>query len=130
MAYTLTIDETSVFGKGKFKNVKGNTECVVFVQKATGVPETPKWTRGRRVKSFKQDELARGTAIATFDEKGKYPTDKLGKHAAVYLSHDNKGIQVLDQWNDLGEVKQRLIRFNRPAGTKRSNDGDTFYVIE
>jgi hypothetical protein len=68
--------------------------------------------------------------FATFDSNEKYPTDALGKHAAVYISHDKARIQVLDQWNDQGEVKPRSIWFNRPKGTKRSNDADVFYVIE
>ena len=37
---------------------------------------------------------------------------------------------VLDQWNEPGEVKSRPIWFNRPKGTKRSNDADVFHVIE
>ena len=82
------------------------------------------------MKSFKSGDLASGTAIATFDDKGKYPTDGLGRHGAIYLSHNNEGIEVLDQWKAQGEVLKRTIRFNRPEGTKRSNDGDTFYVIE
>jgi len=130
MPYLLKIDEASALGKDKFVNAKGNTECAEFVQQATGAPVTTKWTRGRLVKSFKSGELARGTAIATFDDKGNYPTDQLGRHAAIYLSHTNDGILVLDQWNAQHEVLERMIRFHRPAGTKRSNDGDTFYVIE
>jgi hypothetical protein len=82
------------------------------------------------VSEAKAGEIPRGTAIATFDADGKYPTDALGKHAAVYLSHAATGILVLDQWNDQKEVKQRTIWFNRPKGTRRSNDADTFYVIE
>lgn len=130
MAYQLNVDENSVYGKKKFVNSKGHTECVEFIRQATDAPETPKWVRGRLVKSFKAGELQRGTAIATFDEKGKYPTDSLGRHAAIYLSHNNEGIEVLDQWNSQGEVLKRTIRFHRPAATKRSNDADTFYVIE
>lgn len=130
MSYKLTIDEKSVFGKKKFANQKGNTECVEFIRQATDAPETTKWVRGRLVKSFGSGGLERGTAIATFDANGNYPTDSLGKHAAIYLSHNNEGISVLDQWNSQEEVKERLIRFNRAAGTKRSNDADTFYVIE
>lgn len=130
MPYLLNIEEKSVFGKKKFANIKGNTECVEFIRQATDAPETKKWVRGRLVKSYKAGELTRGTAIATFDEKGHYPTDTLGRHAAIYLSHNNEGIEVLDQWNSQGEVLKRTIRFNRPPKTKRSNDGDTFYVIE
>lgn len=130
MSYQLTIDEKAVFGKKKFVNVKGHSECVEFIRQATDAPETARWVRGRLVKSFKPGELPRGTAIATFDDKGKYPADALGRHAAIYLSHSNDGIEVLDQWNSQGEVLNRTIRFHQPPGTKRSNDADTFYVIE
>lgn len=130
MSYLLTIPETSVTGLNKFVNEKGKTECVEFVRQATAAPETKKWMRGRLVMSFKTGELAKGTAIATFDSNGKYPTDALGKHAAIYLSHNNEAIQVLDQWAAQQEVKPRPIRFNRPEGTRRSNDGNVFYVIE
>lgn len=130
MAYSLKVAESTVFGKEKYVNKKGNAECVVFVQQVTDAPETERWVRGRLVKSHKNGELTRGTAIATFDDNGKYPTDELGKHAAIYLTHDNTGITVLDQWRSQGEVKQRLIRFNRPIEAKRSNNGDVFYVIE
>lgn len=130
MSYQLQIGENEVFGKKKFVNAKGNTECVEFVRQATNAPQTTKWVRGRLVKSFSSGELPRGTAIATFDDNGNYPTDTLGRHAAIYLSHNSEGIEVLDQWNSQGEVLKRLIRFHRPPGTKRSNDADTFYVIE
>jgi hypothetical protein len=48
----------------------------------------------------------------------------------AFFALDQRYITVLDQWNGQGEVKQRPIRFNQPNGTKRSNDADTFYVIE
>lgn len=83
-----------------------------------------------KISDAKLGEITRGTAIATFDSSGRYPTDALGRHAAIYLEHNQHRILVLDQWNDQGEVKQRPIWFNRPKGTKRSNDADTYYVIE
>jgi hypothetical protein len=130
MAYRLMISETDVFGKGKFKNSRGNTECAEFVVQATGAPLVGSWKRGQKVADAKVGSIPRGTAIATFDDKGKYPTDQLGRHAAIYLRHDKTAIWVLDQWNAQGEVKERMIWFSRPKGTSRSNDGDTFYVIE
>ncbi|MCL4746997.1 MAG: BPSL0067 family protein [Burkholderiaceae bacterium] len=128
--YKLQIPESSVFGAGKFKNAKGNTECVEFVRQATGAPRTADWRRGLQVRLATQQQIERTTAIATFDDDGRYPTDSLGQHAAIYLSHDDQGVVVLDQWNSQGEVKERLIRFGRPKETSRSNNGDTFYVIE
>lgn len=128
--YRLRISETAVLGKGKFVNEDGNTECVVFVQKATGAPVSTQWRKGLKVSEAAKGVIPRGTAIATFNAAGKYPTDKLGRHAAIYLEHDEKSILVLDQWNKQGEVLQRRIRFSRTAGTSRSDNADTFYVIE
>jgi hypothetical protein len=130
MSYLLKLSEKDVYGKGKFKNKKGNTECVEFIQQATDAPETASWNRGLKVSDAGPTDIRRGTAIATFDDDGNYPTDTLGKHAAIYLSHDKTAIRVLDQWNAQGEVKPRPIWFNRPDGTPRQNDADTFYVIE
>lgn len=130
MPYSLKVSEADVLGKGKFKNGEGHTECVEFVRQATGAPATSTWKCGCRVLEAKIGTLRRGTAIATFDDKGKYPTDNLGRHAAVYLSHTKECIRVLDQWNDQGEVKPRSIWFNKPRGTRRSNDASTFHVIE
>jgi len=130
MPYKLIIAEADVLGKAKFTNAKGNTECVEFVQQATGAPMTTDWRKGIRVSDAKPGEIPRGTAIATFDANDRYPTDALGRHAAIYLAHDEHRILVLDQWNAQGQVLQRPIWFKRPKGTKRSNDADTFYVIK
>jgi hypothetical protein len=135
MSYRLKIAEKDVLGEGKFKNAEGDTECVEFVRQATGAPETKLWRRGIKIADAKPGQIMRGTAIATFDDNGRYPTDALGKHAAIYLYHTPPAtagacIQVLDQWDDQGEVLPRSIYFNRPKGTKRSNDANTFFVIE
>jgi hypothetical protein len=130
MSYRLKIAEKDVYGKGKFKNETGDTECAEFIRQATDAPATTAWVPGLKVADAKPGQILRGTAIATFDSNKKYPTDGLGKHAAIYLSHASDCIHVLDQWNDQGEVKPRPIRFNRPKGTRRSNDANTFFVIE
>lgn len=130
MPYRLRIAENDVFGKGKFKNSKGNTECAEFVRQATGAAPTTTWKCGQKVADALVGSIPRGTAIATFDDKGEYPTDGLGQHAAIYLKHDKSAIWVLDQWNAQGEVKERAIWFARPKGRRRSNDANTFYIIE
>jgi len=131
MSYRLLKGESEVLGKDKFISpLTKKTECVAFIQQVTSAPSTTLWIPGKKVKDAKPGEILRGTVIATFDSKKKYPSDQLGKHAAIYLSHNNESITVLDQWADQGEVKQRYIHFNRPKGTRRSNDGDTFFVVE
>ncbi|WP_342114771.1 BPSL0067 family protein [Pseudoduganella sp. OTU4001] len=74
-------------------------------------------------------EIKRGTAIATFDATGRYPRDARGRYAAIYISHNAQGIVVLDQWNAKRKVSERTIRFD-PNSKSRSNNAETFYVIE
>jgi hypothetical protein len=130
MSYSIKVPEKEVYGKKKYVNASGNTECVEFVRQVTGAPQTALWKAGKIVANTKPGDIPRGTAIATFDGAESYPTDNLGKHAAIYLSHSGAGIRVLDQWNSQGEVKERTIGFNKPKGTPRQNDAATFRVIE
>ena len=103
--------------------------CVDFVTAAAGVPRTVAWQEGARVRG--NPHIAPGTAIATFGSDGSY-TSETGNHAAIYLSQDDQGIWVYDQWQGQ-PVHKRLIRFEGGRGAKRgskSNDGTRFAVIE
>ena len=130
MAYFLHLSDVEVKGKGKYANAQGHTECVEFVRRTTSAPHTSAWKQGLKVKTASPGSLLHGVVIATFDSHGHYPTDALGKHAAIYLRHNSDAIWVLDQFASQGEVLERPIWFNKPAGTKRSNDGNYFYVVE
>lgn len=112
---------------GKWEGqVVGNGHCVPYVQTAAGAPLTSSWTCGRKVRGSL--DIAKGTAIATFDENGKYPNQPTGNHAAIYLGQTASGIEVYDQW--VGKpVGQRTIAFKNGQGSA-SNDGDRFWVIE
>jgi hypothetical protein len=48
-------------------------------------------------------------------------------HAAIYLSQDETGIWVYDQWFNQ-PVHKRLIRFRGGQGTA-NNDGDAYSVV-
>jgi hypothetical protein len=128
MPYTLNVSEQDVLGENKYINEDGETQCVTFVRAITDAPHTTKWKQGLRVADTKSGSIRRGTAIATFDKNGHYPV-KGNRHAAIYLSHSPAGIQVLDQWTSQGEVLERTIYFNKPAGTRLSNIAEEFYVI-
>lgn len=130
MSYTPREYEQKVYGHHKYVNAQGNAECVEFVRQTTSAPHTTLWRKGLKVSEAQIGQIPRGTAIATFDDSGRYPTDQLGKHAAIYLGHDAQGITVLDQWKKQGEVKKRYIRFSNPTATSRSDMGNMFYVIE
>ena len=109
-----------------YKNTKGHTECVEFIRQTLHAPVTTQWTEG--IKVIKGNvAIARGTAIATFVDK-KYPQSGR-RHAAIYLGQTSIGIQVLDQWDGQGEVRQRTIPFI-PRSPGLSNDGNAFSTIE
>lgn len=130
MPYPMKVQEGDMHQARRYVNAQGNTECVEFVRQVTGLLPTPHWKPGTKISQATMGSIARGTAIATFVD-GKYPTDHLGKHAAIYLSHDKNSIQVLDQWNKQGKVEKRQIRFNNNrSGATRSDEGNWFYVIE
>jgi hypothetical protein len=109
--------------------VIGAGHCVDFVKAAAGVPRTAAWQEGAPVRGH--PDIARGTAIATFETDGSY-TSESGNHAAIYLYQDDHGIWVYDQWQGQ-PVAKRLIRFAGGSGAKwgsKSNDGTRFAVIE
>lgn len=58
-------------------------------------------------------DIAPGTAIATFDENGRYPSGDV-KHAAIFIgfSEGGSGILVLDQWNGT-MLQYRELEWNR-----------------
>jgi hypothetical protein len=109
--------------------VVGAGHCVDFVKAAAGAPRTDAWQEGAEVQG--NPDIARGTAIATFESDGSYASES-GNHAAIYLYQDDLGIWVYDQWQGQ-PVHQRLIPFEGGSGSKwgsKSNDGRHFAVIE
>lgn len=77
-----------------------------------------------------------GTAIATFDNYGKYADQPVGNHAAIYMGQDAQGIMVIDQWNNrrngaiVGKqaphIHMLLFDDKRPY----VDNGNNFYVVE
>jgi hypothetical protein len=105
----------------------GTGECVALVQAAAHAPNTGSWSAGLKVDKAGQGTIQKGTVIATM-VAGQYPNHKHGNHAAIYLSHDVNGIQVIDQWHGHA-AGYRTIHWHGGHGNA-SNDGDMFYVVE
>jgi hypothetical protein len=108
--------------------VVDNGHCVKFVQAVAMVPRTVEWRAGALVRGNKS--IPPGTAIATFGSNGKY-TSETGNHAAIYISQDETGIRVYDQWRGQ-PVHERLIRFGNSHDTgkgSKSNNGNLYSVI-
>lgn len=111
-----------------YLNAKGNAECVEFIKQALGAPATALWREGAKI--TKGDAtIFPGTAIATFVD-GKFSHLGAGnQHAAIYLSQDQLGIWVLDQFKKQGSVGKRNIKWV-PTLPGKSNDGNAFSVLE
>ena len=112
----------------------GTHQCVALVQAYARAPRTFDWKQGVSVRGRLM--LAKGTAIATFEE-GVYKSRPHGNHAALYVSQDQGGIWVIDQWNDplkRPKVQKRYLRFQGTAKGGEwkhpSDNGDAYSVIE
>ena len=113
--------------------VLGNGHCVDFIRACTTTPPTSAWQPGpalyknvnNTAVALYPQVLTSGTVIATF-RNGKYPSTR-GYHAAVYLSHDHRGILVWDQYKGKS-VGQRLIRV-RYDGAYPSNTAQDYRVV-
>ncbi len=113
-----------------YKNAKGNTECVVFIQSVLHAPHTLAWAGGEKITRLKpgeKDPIPEGTAIATFVH-GVYP-QMGGGHAAIYLYHDKQGLHVLDQWDKKGKVTDRIIYWGHGGLNDLVDDPNAFSVI-
>ncbi len=111
--------------EAKLGSVVGDGECVTYVVRVSHAPAVGAWHAGIQVKGSAPGAIEKGTVIATMVD-GHYPGE--GRHAAIYLSHDSTGIQVIDQW--VGQkVHYRTIYWHH-QGYARQNDGDAYYVVE
>jgi len=102
--------------------VIGDGHCVSLIQKCSDAPNTKLWRAGELVS---QTEPPPGTVIATF-VKGKYPS-KSGYHAAIFISQDQSGIWVWDQWQGK-PVHKRLIRYRKNQAAA-SNSAQDYRVV-
>ena len=100
----------------------GSGECVDLLKACANTPHTYQWQKGKTVWG---NSIPTGTAIATF-KQSKYP-NKSGYHAAIYVSQNEKGLYVWDQWHGKN-VHLRLIRFNN-SKKEPGNDATRYSVI-
>lgn len=105
----------------------GSGQCVALVQAGSMAPSTATWTAGIKVLTSGGGVISKGTVIATMVD-GHYPNHASGNHAAIYLSHDSHGIQVLDQWSGHAAA-YRTIHDHGGQGSP-SDDASMFYVVE
>lgn len=106
--------------------VIGDGQCISLIRTCSMAPNTDQWKAGDKVLSLPQGSIPAGSVIATF-KNGRYP-NMTGYHAAIYISHDEQGIWVWDQW--LGKpVHKRLIR-NRLDKATASNKAQKYRLVK
>lgn len=110
--------------KGETPNA-GDGECVDLIKEyVPGLKgrSTASWRAGAWVMEA-GPSIRKGTAIATFDQDGRFPQHRTGQHAALVLRVMGSGIWVVDQWrNNGGKIGKRLLRLPAP-GQQRNPDG-------
>lgn len=99
-------------------------QCVSYVKTVCPLlPATANWKKGAAVRG--NTRLAAGTVIATFGSGGHYEG-----HAAIYVSQNDAGITVYDQWISGAAPKPVGSRLLRWGAQGRSNNGDEFHVVD
>jgi hypothetical protein len=119
------------YSTGKYVNIKNEAQCVEFVRQTSGAPHTSLWRKGIQVKG-NDHKIPFGTAIAIFNENGRYPQkdEKVPRHAAIYIGQNISNLVVLDQWVSQNKVLARPIWFaDYKKPSKDQNNGDLYYVI-
>lgn len=111
----------------------GTMQCVALIQEYTGAGVTASWRQGAAVLGNRA--ILKGTAIATFD-RGRYPNQAHGNHAAFFLRHGPNGFWVMDQWaaSTKKTVSSRYIsskgRLGNGTFRNPSDNADAFSIIE
>lgn len=101
-------------------------ECVALCKIYGNLPKTTTWRKGAGV--FGNRRIRAGTLIATFDGDGLYRSKEHDNHAAIYLSQDEGGIWVIDQWQGLKAIQKRYIAL-KPGMSDPSNNARAFSII-
>jgi hypothetical protein len=111
----------------------GTKHCVQLLQVYASAPPTALWEEGELV--WGNINIAKGTAIATF-VNGKYESKNTGNHAAFYLSQDENGISMMDQWKSDSSKPKVSSRYLRKKGkntdgtfTDPSNNAEAYSII-
>lgn len=106
--------------------IVGDGSCVSLIKQCSLAPDTRYWSAGEKVLSLPPGAIPENSIIATF-KNGTYPS-VAGYHAAIYISHDENGIWVWDQW--VGKpVHKRLIRL-RSDKAKASNTAQAYRLVK
>jgi hypothetical protein len=125
---TVVANNTSASGDSLPKGRVGSGQCVDLVKDACGIGHTSTWQQGATIAN--NPDLKPGTAIATFDQNGKYGNHTNGSsHAAIYLGPSTKypgGIRVYDQWAG-HPASERDIR---PSGGSAVNSANAYSIIK
>lgn len=114
------------------KKTYGTGQCPILPQVTFHAPKVKFWIKGPIAKG--NAKIPSGTLIASgfYAKSGYYMNKSSGNHAAIYISQDDKGILVADQW-DGKEVKtygfERTLPFKGPKSKDTSNHGDHFHVV-
>ena len=79
--------------------------------------------------------IAKGTAIATFENDGTYKSHATGNHAAVYMEQTSDGLIVWDQYKagqawKAKPASVRTLPFLGADAGHRSRNGDCFFVVQ
>jgi hypothetical protein len=121
---------------------KYGVQCVALVKiygvndKGEKCARSRDWSVGTSVKdAVAAGTIERGTAIATFNKDGKYPSSATNNHACFFVEEqkDKSGFLVLEQHVDPfpDKIQNRVLKYKgKPEnGAIQMNNGDCFSIV-
>ncbi|MDB5946244.1 MAG: hypothetical protein JWQ33_1270 [Ramlibacter sp.] len=106
-------------------------QCVGLVKTYSKAGGTFSWTAGDQVMST--PALKPGTAIATFNAKGRYESHSHGNHACFFIRFTGDGFLVLEQHvqPNRNKIQSRLVRSRgTDKSVSASDNADAYAVIK
>jgi hypothetical protein len=122
---------------GKKKVMDGEcAKLIQFYMERIGKPvgTTDYWIEGGPTTyRGRAPALTVGTAIATFNSRGRYSNSAHGNHVAFYLGHNSEGLLVMEQFSSAPSIQQRRLPYlgkNKDGSfINPSNNGSAFSVL-
>jgi hypothetical protein len=105
-------------------------QCVGLVKTYSKCGATSTWNQGAPVKD--SPDIAKGTAIATFNENGKYASKASGNHACFFIEFvGDLGFRVLEQHvkPHPDQIQQRVIRYQTGEHISVCDNANSYSII-
>ena len=110
-------------------DLRFGVQCVGLIKTYSKAPRTDLWQKGPSVVS--SPDMRKGTAIATFDSRNRYPVPGHGNHTCFFLRFVGDGFEVLEQNEppNRNMIHRRIIHRRNGRLKPDPYDASSYWVV-